>query len=237
MNSSYANYLLKKTVDDYNRIAELFSNTRENITQDLTDLGIYTKDGDRVLDYGCGNGRFFGVISKKNPKYLGLDVSQNLINIAKSKYPSATFKKIKPNSEIYQEDNKFDIVYCLAVFHHVPGLEMRKRFLDEIYRVLQKGGKFILTVWDLDFNEEIKRSLLKQEAKRFFNLFKTDKGDIFYPFKDSNKKILANRYLHSFTKAELESEVINSGFKIIESRNQNRGSQVKNRNILVVSEK
>jgi ubiquinone/menaquinone biosynthesis C-methylase UbiE len=57
MDKNYAKYLLEKIRKDYNLIADDFSNTRNFISEDIIILSKYTKEGDKVLDLGCGNGR------------------------------------------------------------------------------------------------------------------------------------------------------------------------------------
>ncbi|GAH26634.1 unnamed protein product, partial [marine sediment metagenome] len=57
MKKDYAEYLLKKTKEDYNLIAEDFSRTRWNIWAEFSIFRDYVKGGDEILDIGCGNGR------------------------------------------------------------------------------------------------------------------------------------------------------------------------------------
>ena len=50
MDKNYAQYLLYKTRENYDLIAEPFSGTRQFIWEDLKPLAEYVKDGDKVLD-------------------------------------------------------------------------------------------------------------------------------------------------------------------------------------------
>jgi len=46
MNTKYAQYLLNKTKEDYNRIAQVFNKTRNYIPPDLEILKTYVQPGD-----------------------------------------------------------------------------------------------------------------------------------------------------------------------------------------------
>ena len=90
MDKEYAKYLLNKTKEDYNLIADDFSRTRENIWEEIRFL--FDNKKERVLDLGCGNARYYQLL--KNTDYTGVDFSEKLIEIAKNKYPEAKFQAV-----------------------------------------------------------------------------------------------------------------------------------------------
>ena len=93
MDSEYAYYLLVKTREDYNLISEEFSRTRENIWEEMRFLfDDYLVPGDKVLDSGCGNGRYYSLFKEKGIEYVGIDSSKNLIEITNRRYPEADFR-------------------------------------------------------------------------------------------------------------------------------------------------
>jgi ubiquinone/menaquinone biosynthesis C-methylase UbiE len=137
MKKEYAQYLLNKTKEDYNLISEEFSRTRWFVWEETKFLfSDYVKEGDRVLDIGCGNGRYFELLKIKNASYVGIDNSKNLIEEAKKKYPEADFK-VADALDLPFNDNSFDKVYSIAVLHNVPSKELRAQFLKEAHRVLK----------------------------------------------------------------------------------------------------
>src|SRR3989344_4703050 len=70
MDKNYAQYLLKKVIQDYNLIADDYARTRAFIPEDIRALGEHIRSGERVLDMGCGSGRLFEIVKNKNPDYF-----------------------------------------------------------------------------------------------------------------------------------------------------------------------
>jgi len=234
MKKSQADKLLNKIENDYNKIAVKFSNSRRNITKDLIGLGQYSKEGDNVLDLGCGDGRFFKVLKDKHIKYTGADISQEMLAIAKKQHPDLKFDKID-SIKLPYPDQTFDVVYALSVFHHLPGFRGRAKFLNEIKRVLKIGGKVVLTVWNIK-KAKGGRYLILQYG--LLSLVKDyDWGDVFYPFSVPEERFTIKRYIHSFSQKELVNYFKILDFKILNSKVIPRGNKFKNENFLIVAEK
>ena len=211
MNLQKAYKILEENKKTYNEIAEEFYQTRRKYSPELEELKRYIKPEEKVLDLGCGTGRLYEIFKNKNIDYTGVDFSKNLINIARGKYGNhfqvadiLSLPCIQKTNKIARgsnngvgckglpfSNNYFDSVWAIAVLHHIPSNELRKRVLSEIKRVLNPNGRVIATFW------KIKYFLRK---------------DVFIPF--HGKK----RYYHVFTKREIGKLFEKSGFKIEESR-------------------
>ncbi len=223
MEKKYAEYLLQKTKEDYNLIAEDFSRTREKIWEEIKFLfDDYLIEGDRILDLGCGTGRFVELFKNRNVDYIGADISEKLIEIAKKKYlclPKFSEGKFRQARAKFQKANAlnlpfpndyFDKVYSIAVLHHIPSEEFRLQFLKEARRVLKQEGFLILTVWKFHQRKEI-FLLFKYTILKLIGKSKLDFKDIFEPW---GKK--TERYYHWFSKKELINLIKEAGFKIRE---------------------
>jgi len=69
---------------NYEAIAVDFDNTRKkHLWPELIKLAGLVKDGDKVLDVGCGNGQLIEAFKEKKIDYLGVDSSERLIAAAK----------------------------------------------------------------------------------------------------------------------------------------------------------
>lgn len=210
MQKEYADYLHNKTKEDYNLIAEDFSRTRWNIWAEFNVFRDYVKDGDKVLDVGCGNGRFLELLKGKNIDYIGIDYSEKLIDIAKNRYPDKKFL-VADALNIPFPSNYFDKVFLIAVLHNIPSEEHRLKILQEIKKVLKPKGTLILTVWDI-WRKESLVLVLKYLLLKLIGKSQLDFKDIFLPW---GKK--ANRYYHYFTKNEIIKLVKKCGLVTIKS--------------------
>jgi ubiquinone/menaquinone biosynthesis C-methylase UbiE len=229
MDINYARYLLEKTRKDYNLIAEDFSRTRRQMWEELKFLEEYVIDGKKILDLGCGNGRLYELLKDRTIDYYGVDFSEKLIEIARSRYPKARFQ-VADVLNLPFPNNFFDKIFSIAVFHHIPSRQFRLQFLREAKRVLKPEGKLILVVWNLN---TWKKSLLflKYTIFKIFGKSKLDFGDAFIPWR---KEVL--RYIHRFSKNELKKLTEKIGFKVKEIKILKR-PRTKESNILLVAEK
>lgn len=210
MKKDYAQFLLKKTTEDYNLVAGDFSRTRRYPWKGLYFLAEYLKSGDRVLDLGCGNGRFLDVLQNKNIDYIGIDGASSLIEIARKRYPGVDFRVSNALNLPFARDY-FDVIYSIAVLHHIPSQELRLAFLKESKRTLKPSGILILTVWNLRRRDYWKINL-KYNILKILGLSKLDLKDVLIPWGKSH-----DRYFHCFSLKELEKLVAEAGFKIKET--------------------
>lgn len=238
MEKEYAEYLMNKTRQDYNLVAERFSSYRKAIWQEFEFLfDDYLKKGDRVLDVGCGNGRFYEIIQKTGADYTGIDISEKLIEIAKKKFPKGKFF-VGDALEMPFADNYFDTVYAIALLHHIPSRDFRLKVLNEAKRVLKKNGLLITSVWNLWKGQKTRDLISKFTVLKLLKKTELDFGDILMTFEK-----MKDCYFHYFTKKELEKLVTKGNFKIIKSGEISRGFEKKirpklsNSNFYVVAEK
>jgi len=251
MTQEYAKYLLNKTREDYNRIADEFSRTRAYAWEELKRLAGFINDGDRVLDIGCGNGRMIQIFKEKKIDYVGIDNSERLIELAKEHQsfdrlgvepfhfaPGQCFDKLKSAKFLVAdalnlpfEDNFFDSAFSVAVLHHIPSEGMRLKFLSEAGRVLRPKGLLILTVWELWSRSATWKSLLKTALLKIIEKSKLDLGDLFVPWQRE-----IDRYVHAFTKRELKQIVEKAGF-VVKQIGILKKEKSESRNIYLVAEK
>jgi ubiquinone/menaquinone biosynthesis C-methylase UbiE len=91
-----------------------------------------------VLDVGCGQSPYSYMLDPNQTKYYGIDI----VDAEKFDYNNS---KITPfnGRDIPFEDEKFDALMCTEVLEHVPDYQ---RLTDEMYRVMKKGAKGVITI-------------------------------------------------------------------------------------------
>lgn len=116
------------------------------------------KKNSRVLELGCGSGKFWEKNKEEIDESLDItisDFSKNMLKIARDKlkkiHKKFKFEEINAESIPY-EDNSFDIVIAQHMIYFVPNIE---KALSEIKRVLAPGGVFYVTSNSSDSMKEL----------------------------------------------------------------------------------
>lgn len=96
----------------------------------------------KVLDVGCGIGKFLEECKAENINAVGFDSDPNHVENCKKRLNiSSVFTAQAEN--ILLEDESFDFINCTGTLEHTND---PTRVLKECYRVLKKGGKMFITV-------------------------------------------------------------------------------------------
>lgn len=99
------------------------------------------RDGDHILDIACGNGHLLGALSKKaKVDAFGIDISENMINAARERYPDCTFE-VGACAPLGFENESMDLITVSCAFHH---FEAPQAFANECMRILKKNGKVFM---------------------------------------------------------------------------------------------
>lgn len=99
-----------------------------------------------LLDIGCGDGKVTAEIAcfLKEGKVVGIDTSEEMLALAKDKYPQSSY----PNVSFHKEDactmsfsEEFDVIFSNAALHWVID---HKPVLHGIHQSLKPGGRVIV---------------------------------------------------------------------------------------------
>lgn len=98
-------------------------------------------DGMNLLDAGCGTGTILKRLSQKcSINGFGIDVEENMLQIARSKCPDMQIKNCSCDCIPFEPDS-FDAITACMAFHHFPN---KDGFAKECARLLKKGGKLYI---------------------------------------------------------------------------------------------
>lgn len=107
------------------------------------------KEGDKVLDAGCGTGTLALMLKKQvgnNGFVAGIDMSSGMLEQAKIKSDKENLHidfRVASIEKIPFSDNFFNVVTSTWVIHQLS-LSLKKKGFKEIFRVLRPGGCFLL---------------------------------------------------------------------------------------------
>jgi SAM-dependent methyltransferase len=124
------------------------------------------KQGDRILDIGCGPGNMFPYFT--GCRYRGVDMNPDYIERAKARFgQQAEFSCQRVSEQTVHELGEFDIVLALALLHHLDDSEA-----DDLFRLgyaaLKPGGRMItMDGCYLPKQSRIERYLLDSDRGRF----------------------------------------------------------------------
>ncbi len=103
-----------------------------------------------VLDVGCGNGYVLSKCAQEGASVHGVDLTRVAINLCSRRFALLGLHgsfSVGNAEELPFRDGTFDCVCSMGVLHHTPSAP---KAVEEIFRVLKRGGRVILMVYHRD---------------------------------------------------------------------------------------
>ncbi|MEW6152395.1 MAG: class I SAM-dependent methyltransferase [Actinomycetota bacterium] len=100
--------------------------------------------GGRVLDVGCGTGALLEKVAAAGFRAYGAEPSAGMLDVLSERRPG--LPAAVAQGALPFPDQCFDLVYCVAVLHHVIDPEAVRLTLAEMVRVTRPGGHVL--IWD-----------------------------------------------------------------------------------------
>jgi ubiquinone/menaquinone biosynthesis C-methylase UbiE len=198
-----------------NKLSEPIRNKLENLLENVGDMSlkrrarliienINPKDGEKILDLGCGTGYYLFLLSNLSLKLqlTGLDNDKRALEEAKASLSKSISYILSDSHKLPFKNNTFDKIIASEVLEH---LRDDQKAIQEVYRILKPGGVFVISTpsinypffWD-PINWLTQRILRTHIKSGFFS-------GIWYG------------HVRLYKKEELESKFIRAGFKILSS--------------------
>lgn len=145
-----------------------------------------------VLDVGCGFGNIAAEISEKVPlgKVIGIDASENMIDLAKKRFsvedfPNLEFYKIKAE-DIRFEKGSFDVILCANTLLWV---RKPKKALKTMCKALKEGGTLSILTY---CNNTPYACLFSEVLNKYFVSFEHISAGKTMLSKEEHKQILTD---------------------------------------------
>lgn len=152
----------------------------------LVTKNVSLEENYNVLDVGCGTGTILRRLGEKaNINGYGIDVEENMINIAKNKCADMDIQICSCDKTAFN-DEYFDVVIACMAYHHFPD---KNGFAKEMNRIIKSGGRLYISdpkfpfVFRKIFNAALS---LHKIAGKFFSIKEMEKDFNVYGFRKVN---------------------------------------------------
>ncbi|WP_444929958.1 class I SAM-dependent DNA methyltransferase [Microbulbifer sp. SSSA002] len=141
----------KQTGEAYDTITHLWEHkefNRENGIIQHKRAFNFSKNRELALDVGCGcTGRFISLLQNEGFTPEGVDISENMIKIAKNKHPNIKFY----HQDIckWKATKKYDFISAWDSIWHIP-IEKQQKVLIKLVSLLNKDGILIFSFGGTD---------------------------------------------------------------------------------------
>jgi SAM-dependent methyltransferase len=209
-------------MEEYRRISSRYAKLKRKPWKDFQSYFSYlsTKfplpSSGILIDIGSGNGRNLELFKGQDFQMIASDLSfellQNMITLPKNKtYITNNDMRFLP-----LKHNSAELVICIATIHHLNDETEVIKVLKELEGSLKQNGQIILSCWRRWKPETIIKMLFDLFLFPFRKMAQKSwrHGDIFVPWFNEKREVIARRYYHLFTKRELIKILNNSNLKI-----------------------
>ena len=160
----------KKIFNNYAKYYDLIYKKKNYLreTKYIHNLLKFNKSKKNVLEIGCGTGEHAICLSKYNYKIFGIDMSNNMIKIAKSKNYDKNKLKFK-TLDVLKLNHKKKYDSIISMFHVINYLTTKKKIIKafkNINKSLKNNGLFLFDFW---YAPAVRKKQLAIRSKSFAN--------------------------------------------------------------------
>ena len=121
----------------------------------------------KILDAGCGTGTYSAELAKIGYNVIGVDLSDELINLAIKKNSFNNLRFEIADLKNISSDNQFNIILCRGVLNDILNDEDRDMILSNFSNNLLPGGILIFDVreWENTKIKNMRNKVYEKEVK------------------------------------------------------------------------
>ncbi|HQA25436.1 MAG TPA: class I SAM-dependent methyltransferase [Candidatus Competibacteraceae bacterium] len=177
--------------------------------------------GGRVLDFGCGNGRYAApLLAQTEATIVAYDISREAIDELSARYPAQVADgRLRPvwgdlaalSRTTIAQGEPFDLaIMMFGVLGHIASRTQRRETLATIHQLLRPGGRLIVTVP----NAARRFRRHQAEARPLMEKGVLEPGDIHY--QRMAGQVMVKMYYHLYSLEEFGMELERQGFRLIQ---------------------
>ena len=122
-----------------------FANTYYLAYRDLPAIVANHVGGTKALDFGCGTGRSTRFLRKLGLDVTGVDVSEDMLRIARDVDPSGDYRLVPDDNFDELRAGTFDVVLSAFTFDNIPGT-LKARIFRDLGKLLTPAGTIVSIV-------------------------------------------------------------------------------------------
>ncbi len=123
-----------KVAVEYDFVSEIFNNNNFFLAN-------LSKHKSNALDIGCGSGILMNALSEVYDNVYGIDISEEMLDIARFKRGKDNLHYINMNAENIRFDKKFDLIVSRTTLHHISN---KVELINKMKTLLSEGGKIVI---------------------------------------------------------------------------------------------
>ena len=141
----------RRVAATYDQIADHFAETRHHPWPEVREF-LTDRNAAVGLDVGAGNGRHAELVAERTRRVLAVDVSRELLVTARERatergYAASLAPVAADAGRLPVATDAVGLAVYVATLHHLPTRETRVASLSELARVLEPGGRGVVSVW------------------------------------------------------------------------------------------
>ncbi len=126
--------------EEYSKLE--FHNTYYLAYRDLPEIIKKYVKGKKAIDFGCGTGRSTRFLQKQGFSTIGIDISNEMIEIAQKLDPDGDYRLIKDGDYSHLSINSYDLVFSSFTFDNIP-MEQKVDLFSSLTNLLNEQGILI----------------------------------------------------------------------------------------------
>lgn len=211
----------------YNFFARHLTQERTEKEVDFLEVSVPIKKNMMILDLGCGFGRHSIELAKRGYKVVGVDRSNELLEIARENAKKEGLINLEfycmEYKDLSQINYLFDVVLCLYTSFGLNSYKEDRETLKEVYKILKPKGKLLI---DIENREALLRHFIPYswDIMEDFVLLTEHKFEPETGYYTSRRIIFERstgeareyiRKIYLYTASELSNLLEDTGFKVI----------------------
>jgi ubiquinone/menaquinone biosynthesis C-methylase UbiE len=111
--------------------------------RDLPKIISQYSSGKNALDFGCGTGRSTRFLQTLGYKTIGIDISEEMITIARQLAPKEEYYRIDDGDFSRFSSSSFDLILSAFTFDNIPTIDKKIRLFNGLSTLLTQNGTII----------------------------------------------------------------------------------------------